>query len=305
MAIHKNVSLIEKPCYHEYATVLFRDTQKVWWGPCSCWYLMHIVQHLIQPEVRLSHLPSVFLRDIMHSRAISAESHVKGLMSYWSSPLPQLGSSPQPFPTWNLAVCGTGLPNPGFRQVIQGREGLLLWITRRREGVTAGAAPKASQGMKKSNAVVGQPHEKIRSKDSKLLPSTYWQTQACSFKHSPVKSGFFQILTEKWSGLIVPFGSNCFLRSWCSSQIFLLHNRRALRGPRSCAGTYLTHSLASAIRNRSSLAHACCSFTPCITRSPVPSSQLCTKSRQWAWFTAAFLHFYLRIIPFKSEYGLD
>lgn len=242
---------------------------------------------------------------IKHSRAIFAESHVKGLMSYWSSALAEPGFSPQPLPTWNVAVCVTGQPNPCFLQVIQGRGWLLLWITRRREGAAAGAALTPSQGVKKSSAVVGQPHERIRSKDSKLLPSTYWQTGACSLKQSPNKSGFFPILTGKWWALIVPFGSNCFLRSWCSSQIFLLQNRWALRGPGSCADKYLTQSLASAIRKRSSRAPACCSFTPCITHSPVPSSQLCTKARQWAWFTAAFLYFYLRIIPFKSEYGLD
>lgn len=64
-------------------------------------------------------------------------------------------------------------------------------------------------------------------------------------------------------------------------------------------------SSAHAVRNRSSLAHVCCSFTPCITRSPAPSSQLRAKSRQWARFTTAFLYFYLRIIPFKSEDRLD
>lgn len=94
MAFHRNESLIDKRRYREYGTVLFQDTQKVWWAPCSCWYLMHAVQCLKQPEVRLSHLPSVFLRDIKHSRAIFPESYVKGLMSYWSSTLPQPGSSP-------------------------------------------------------------------------------------------------------------------------------------------------------------------------------------------------------------------
>lgn len=49
----------------------------------------------------------------------------------------------------------------------------MLWIARKREGAAAGTALKPSQGVKKSNAVVGQPHERIGSKDSKLVPSTY------------------------------------------------------------------------------------------------------------------------------------
>lgn len=113
------------------------------------------------------------------------------------------------------------------------------WIARRREAAAAGAALKPSNGVKKSSAVVGQSKGRSRSKDSKSLPSTYWQTRACSLKPSQIKSVFFQILTEKWWSFIVPFSSNGFSRSWCISSIFLLENRRVLRGLRSCAGEYL------------------------------------------------------------------
>jgi len=52
-------------------------------------------------------------------------------------------------------------------------QGMLLWIIRKRQGAAAEAALKPSQGVKKSNAVVKQPHERISSKDSKLLPNAY------------------------------------------------------------------------------------------------------------------------------------
>lgn len=72
---------------------------------------------VFKPEVTLSHLPSVFPRNIKHSKAVFAESHVKGLMSYCSSTLPQPGFSPPPLPTRSFAACVTGQPNPASHRL--------------------------------------------------------------------------------------------------------------------------------------------------------------------------------------------
>lgn len=104
MWIHRSGSPTDKPCYCEHVAGLFQDIQKIWWAPGSCWYLMCSVLRWVsaqlccwasshaplkQPEVMLSHLPSIFLRNIKHNRVIFADSHVKGMVSCWSSPLPQ------------------------------------------------------------------------------------------------------------------------------------------------------------------------------------------------------------------------
>lgn len=208
-AIHKNASPIDKLWYHEGAKLscsrhpeglisplLVSDAQRAEFK--TAW-------------VRLCHLPTAFLRDIRHMEQYLLKAMLRTLWALLLSSLvsPHSLSPPEPLQSvWlasqSFAFCrlfrvensncfGGGKQQQQPLNLQKGWTNQVQLLGNHREGVEEG---------------------------NKSLPSTYWQTWACSFKPSQTKRCLFQILTEKWWSLIAPFGSNGFLGLDVSAQYF-------------------------------------------------------------------------------------